>query len=528
MKRFALLVVLLLPACEALFGAPTQRTECATSAACPTGQYCARADGVCWPDAAPPTVGAVSVTCSTTPCLRDAVLTVQAGASDVEELGAVEASLDLDGGVRRVTLGSVGGGLFRGQLPLSQWAFPGVEAAVTASVRATDAAGNATTQAALGAQVVMVTRVRAGILLENGVIPSAPTVAANGTVHVGVGARLYSLAPGASTPVAGTAALVGAIQQPPVLGASAIWIAAGSRVFAVSQDGASVLNGAGFDTTAALSGPPAVSAVLSPEIAFVASGTGRLYAVKADALGDGFIDRTGAVDPFSSGPVLDGDTTAFAVSGKASPATATLRQYLYDGALTPGWSRDVGSILTAPLSVDGAGGPWSTSTDVGKAVDQTLSSGAAGTTIPLTSSAGGGVAIMAGGDVAFCEGSTLRRFSAAGVARWTSAPTLGGVGLTPMILAGGPAAFLVPTRSGTVHAIDAGGHELWSATLASGTELKEGNLFRAPGAATSTAWFTSADGKLHGVVVDGWLDPAAPWPKAWHDPRNTSNTGTPF
>ena len=35
-----------------------------------------------------------------------------------------------------------------------------------------------------------------------------------------------------------------------------------------------------------------------------------------------------------------------------------------------------------------------------------------------------------------------------------------------------------------------------------------------------------ADGKLYAVVVDGQLDVTAPWPKAFHDPRNTSNAGT--
>ena len=34
-----------------------------------------------------------------------------------------------------------------------------------------------------------------------------------------------------------------------------------------------------------------------------------------------------------------------------------------------------------------------------------------------------------------------------------------------------------------------------------------------------------ANGKLHAVIVDGALDAAAPWPKAFHDPRNTNRAG---
>ena len=46
------------------------------------------------------------------------------------------------------------------------------------------------------------------------------------------------------------------------------------------------------------------------------------------------------------------------------------------------------------------------------------------------------------------------------------------------------------------------------------------------GAAMSTAYVSGADGKLLRRVVDGQLDTSAPWPKAFHDPRNTNNAGT--
>ena len=143
----------------------------------------------------------------------------------------------------------------------------------------------------------------------------------------------------------------------------------------------------------------------------------------------------------------------------------------------------------------------------------------------LSASATGSPIILGNGDVAICAGDRLYRFTAAGAPAWASPAALSGVGLTPLALAGPGATptLLVPTRSGTVDAVRAAdGALLWSVSL-SVNELREGTVRAAAAAASSTAWFTSADGLLHGLVVDGALDPAAPWPKAWHDPRNTGN-----
>jgi outer membrane protein assembly factor BamB len=88
--------------------------------------------------------------------------------------------------------------------------------------------------------------------------------------------------------------------------------------------------------------------------------------------------------------------------------------------------------------------------------------------------------------------------------------------------------FLVPTRSGTVHLVAADGTEIWSGTLAVGQALGEGNVHSPAAAPFGTAYLTSADGRLHAVIVDGHLDTSAPWPKAWHDPRNTGNAASGF
>ena len=68
---------------------------------------------------------------------------------------------------------------------------------------------------------------------------------------------------------------------------------------------------------------------------------------------------------------------------------------------------------------------------------------------------------------------------------------------------------------------------LWSVKLsATGQALQPANIHGTAGARTATAYVAGADGKLYAVVVDGQLDTTAPWPKAFHDPRNTSNAGT--
>jgi outer membrane protein assembly factor BamB len=99
-----------------------------------------------------------------------------------------------------------------------------------------------------------------------------------------------------------------------------------------------------------------------------------------------------------------------------------------------------------------------------------------------------------------------------------------------MILKAGVETFVVPTKAGSVYAIRADGTKAWDGTLAS-TELRAGNLYtppgQPPGSALSTAYFAGTNGKLYAVIVDGQLDTGAPWPKAFHDARNTNDAGAP-
>ena len=72
------------------------------------------------------------------------------------------------------------------------------------------------------------------------------------------------------------------------------------------------------------------------------------------------------------------------------------------------------------------------------------------------------------------------------------------------------------------------GSIVWSASFGT-SSLQPGNLYTPPGQPAgdelSIAYFAGSDGWLHAVIVDGKLDAAAPWPKAFHDPRNTNRAG---
>ncbi|HTN51717.1 MAG TPA: pyrrolo-quinoline quinone, partial [Anaeromyxobacter sp.] len=149
----------------------------------------------------------------------------------------------------------------------------------------------------------------------------------------------------------------------------------------------------------------------------------------------------------------------------------------------------------------------------------------------LSESVSDGAVVVSVGDIVIGDVTgSLHRLSPSGTPLWTPEPQLGSAVLSPLVIAGSTQAFIVPTKAGSVFALTDAGAEVWHATLGSGAELRTGNLFTPPGQAAgqllSEAIFSSADGKLYDVIVDGQLDPAAPWPKAFHDRRNTSNAGT--
>ena len=86
----------------------------------------------------------------------------------------------------------------------------------------------------------------------------------------------------------------------------------------------------------------------------------------------------------------------------------------------------------------------------------------------------------------------------------------------------------MPTTGGHIYAVTETGGVSWRTRLGTAS-LQPGNIYTPPtepaGAELSTAYFAGSDGVLHAVIVDGKLDASAPWPKAFHDPRNTNRAG---
>ncbi len=119
----------------------------------------------------------------------------------------------------------------------------------------------------------------------------------------------------------------------------------------------------------------------------------------------------------------------------------------------------------------------------------------------------------------------LVRARASGSVPWTASDPFTGVPSAGLALGGSVPIILVPTDQGRIYAVNqSDGHIQWSAEL-SGQSFEPANIWTDPGAVTSTAYLAGADGNLYAIIVDGALDTSAPWPKAFHDPRNTSNAG---
>jgi hypothetical protein len=147
-----------------------------------------------------------------------------------------------------------------------------------------------------------------------------------------------------------------------------------------------------------------------------------------------------------------------------------------------------------------------------------------------TATPSGGPALLSDSSILVPEQTkTLSRWTSTGAAfpGWQK-PDLGGAARTPLVMTGA-APFVVPTAKGALHALRADGSIAWTGQLSAGTAaLQPGNLHTydaTPGAELSLAYFAGSDGWLHAVIVDGRLDGAAPWPKAFHDPANTNRAG---
>ncbi len=523
MKRIPFLLSFALAACSSV----DDRPACSASTDCAAGQYCARtADGnVCWADRVAPTVSSVVVTCDATPCRRDGVLHVVASVSDDKEVLDVTAALDLapTPTVRMTRSGSS----WVADVPLRSFPFDAFERPVTATVTARDGARNESVP--LADAPLLVTRLK---WTYDATVPmTAAAVMADGTAVVGLSSNSEQLlairedgTKAWGLNVGGTAFVTAA----PAIGERAIWVGSEDfSLYGVKLDGSGVLAGVGIDTFGGVKGSVAMLAGATKEWAFATSSSGRVGAASTptDAPKDAL---TFAGDAYTTGPVVGLDGRIYAAT---ATATATLQAFSFDGGFTRNWTASVGVNVSAPLAVDGAGNVWTGSQDA-RLVQTTPgeTSGSATTVATLPGSIVDSPVILAGGDVVVGDQSgLLHRYSSTGAQLWTAEPNLGGAVLAPIVLSDGPATLLVPTKTGVLYALDGSGNEVWHTTLGTGAELRSGNIFtptnQPAGRILSTAYFPASSGKLYAVIVDGKLDASAPWPKAFHDPRNTNRAG---
>jgi len=515
LRRLLALSLLAAAAC----GSVDEKPKCSTSASCAAGQYCARTpDGdVCWPDAAPPSITSVTVTCDTTPCVRDGKLTVQVSASDAEELAAVEVSLDLEPS-RWVALSKVGSA-WTGQVALREWAFPAFSRGVVATARARDGARNEVTQAAAG---VDVTRLRWAVEAKvgSGAALSAPAVQVDGTIVVGnANHELLFLTP-AGTPAEDPLPIGGGAITSVAVGDKAIWVGSDdNNVRAADLERKSVLASVGVSVGGPIRGGLAVWPG-TPEWAFAGGEDGQLGGASTTA------SQVALSLPASyiAGPAI---TAAGKICSATSKLASVLNCYSFaSNAIGLDWSTGVGSSVTATAALDSDGTVLTGSFDA--KIQRTTSVGASNPVQTLGDSVLESPIVLTNRDIVVGDQSgVLHRLGSSGAPVWASPPNLGGIPLSSLAISGGSAPLLTGTRNGRVFALADNGTTVWSTTLTGNPALKGTNISHpsTETPVTSTAYFSASNGKVYAVIVDGTLDTAAPWPKAFRDRRNRSNAG---
>jgi hypothetical protein len=530
MNRTLLASAAALAALAAACGDVKERADCRSSAGCPAGQYCARTSegNVCWPDAVPPTAGGVTVVCGTDPCPRDGTLLVTASATDDKELLAVEATIDLAPG-RVFPLAPGSGSEWTGTIDLATVPFPAFTRELLVTVVARDGARNEASAVAGAGQRPVVTRLRWEYAGGASLSPAAIT--ADGTVVVARSALTDQvLAVNADGTKAWSRSLgSGTVTAPPSIGAQAIWVGANDgKLYAVAPDGSAELASRSCTASGVARGPPAILTTGGTDVAFGAFSNGRIYASGPTCVPTA---ETPGKDPYTSGVAVDGDGGVYGAT--STLALKAVRRYVWDGeALGASWVVDVGDAIDAPFALAGTGIVVTGST-AGELERTTVGtgSGSVAALATLSGSIDESPIILSNGDIVVGDASgKLHRLDSNGTAVWDPPVDLGAAVHAPMALkpAGGSVWFLVATVDGKVHAVDGSGAILWSGPLTGGTALGAGNIHTPAGSDLSTAYFGGADGKLYAVIVDGALDTAAPWPKAWHDARNTSRAGGGF
>ncbi len=512
MRAISVLPFVLAAAC----GSVHDRSECSASADCPVGSYCARTgDGnVCWPDAVAPAVSGVSVACDHAPCLRSGVLHVEATIADDAELLGADVSLSLGGPAVPMARS---GTLWSADVPLARYPFDAFEAEVVATVTARDGARNT---ASAGASPIAVTRLAWEKELEAGIALTPPAVMDDGTVAVaGANHKLYLLpwdGDGVASLAVGTLQITAA---PLALGTS-MWVGSeDNKVYEVKKN----VGGAWESNLRCDANKPVRGALAATSAGRIlaTSEWGRVYAVSSA----GCVGTSARREPLILGPVIDLDGFVYAAAG-TSVRRLKLDQFDVPDddpafvATTLPWPVVAPLAANVSLIVPTAFG------SEGR-IYEVMPTALEPQQLATTTAPSGGVAMLHDTTILVPEqGETLSRWPSTG-SEWHS-PNLGGVARTPLVLEDARTPFAVSTDAGNVHALRPDGSIAWSGQFGTAA-LQPGNIYTPPGqppdAVLSVAYFAGADGVLHAVIVDGALDGNAPWPKAFHDARNTNRAG---
>jgi putative pyrroloquinoline-quinone-binding quinoprotein len=532
MKRILrLLVVAAALACK-----PTSDNDhCNVSTDCPIGQYCAASanGGHCTPDAVAPTVSGVTASCTPAPCLRDSVLHVEAIVSDDKEVLEASVSVDLDP-TQKFPLSS-SGGLWIADVPLRVFPFDAFTGEVVPTVSVRDGARNSSAPAS-GAGVPL-TRLKwtytAGVAL------TSPAVMSDGTVVVGgINGILYFVAADGTEAQVPLGVGTGQITVAPSIGQHAIWVGSeDGNLYAVTLKGTYVLPNVGGFLGAPIKGSVAVTAAVDKDTAFATNtlfdNTGVIAVATSVATGPRQFDLTFSPDGFTGGPVIAVDGHIHALSIPFAGGHATLRSFTLSEmplVCVASWTAGLGRASAVPLAIDAGGGIMSAD-DFNFVLNRTVPGPA-----PVVTTVGDykvipsdSAVVAANGDViAGDAGGTVHRFGPKGEV-WSVPPVLGSTVFGPLVLTGTTAPFIVPSNVGKVYALAENGTIKWQGALPSAAYLRAGNIFtpssQPPGPTMSLAYFSSGNGHLYAVIVDGRLDGSSPWPKAFHDPRNTNHAG---
>jgi hypothetical protein len=515
MRATAILSLVLAIGC----GSPKDRGACRDSTECAAGTYCARTPdgGVCWADSVSPVVSSVTVHCGP-PCRRDGTLVVTAAITDDHEVLGADAIVGLATTVV-VPLAWDGIG-WSADVQLARYPFPEFERGVHVTVNTRDGARNTATLDAAG--VTTVTRLRFQRPLAPGIALGSPAVMSDGTVVVASGNRAYFVSWDGDS-VASTVVGASSITAAPLVQGSSVWIGSGDHNVCELRENAGVWSSSPrADTQTAIA---AWLATTGDGHVLAATATGFVYAVTSVAQSSGAQITT---TPFGLGPVTE--STNDSIFAVASGSVFKLR--LAGGAtqVDNTFASGIGFKVESPPAFD-AGLVVAVSNGTVGLLKRVGTSGGDPQQLATTAEPSGGPAIQRDGSILVPETTrTLSRWTSSGAQfpGW-STPDLLGLPTTPLIL-NGRWPFVVSTSTGTVNALNADGTIGWSKSITS-SPLQPGNIYtpppaqQVPGTTLSTAYFAGADGYLHAVIVDGALDGSAPWPKAFHDPRNTNRAG---